>query len=103
MKDRNLVWEIGTVMTSESKTITILLASKKGEKKEYPVVLNASLKTVDRTIADAAPVTMLASEPIPTSTSTVTISVSTLTPNASPDSTNTQGANGVQPTPANGN
>jgi photosystem II stability/assembly factor-like uncharacterized protein len=103
MKDGNLVWEIGTVTTSESKTIKILLASKKGEKKEYPVVLNASLKTVDRTIADAAPVTMLVSEPIPVSTSTVTIPVSTLTPNTSPDSTNTQGETGVKPTSTVGN
>jgi hypothetical protein len=103
MKDGNLVWEIGTITTSESKTITVLLASKKGEKKEYPVVLNASLKTVDRTIADAAPVTMMASEPIPAATLTVTIPVSTPTPNTPPDSTNTQGETGAKSTSAVGN
>jgi photosystem II stability/assembly factor-like uncharacterized protein len=81
MKDGNLVWEIGVVTTSESKTVTVLLASKKDEKKEYPVVLNASLKTVDQDAADAAPLTMLVSEPKPVFTSTVTLPTVTTTPN----------------------
>jgi photosystem II stability/assembly factor-like uncharacterized protein len=80
MKDGNLVWELGTITSSESKTVTVLLSSKKSEKKEYPVVLNASLKTVDRSIADAAPLTMLVSEPIPVLTPTVTLPTATTTP-----------------------
>jgi photosystem II stability/assembly factor-like uncharacterized protein len=81
MKDGNLLWELGTITSSESKTITILLVSKKGEKKEYPVVLNASLKTVDQTVTDAAPVTMLVSEPKPVFSPTVTtLPTATTTP-----------------------
>lgn len=80
LKDGDLVWELGAITTSESKTVTVLLSSKKGEKKEYPVVLNASLKTVDRSIADAAPLTMLVSEPIPVLTPAVTPPAATPTP-----------------------
>ncbi len=85
MKDGSLVWEIGTVTTAEQKNITVLLVSKKGEKKEYPVVLNASLKTEDRTIVDAVPVTLIASEPKFVSTTVSSSSSSTLTPMASPN------------------
>src|SRR5665213_2092159 len=80
MKDGNLIWELGTITSSESKTVTVLLSSKKGEKKEYPVVLNASLKTVDRSIADAAPLTMLVSEPTPVLTPTAMLPTATTTP-----------------------
>jgi photosystem II stability/assembly factor-like uncharacterized protein len=65
MKDNNLEWEIGNIASSEMKTITFLLQDKKGEKKEYPVVLQAVLKSTDKVIAEAAPVTMMASEPKP--------------------------------------
>jgi hypothetical protein len=62
MKDNNLVWEIGTVTSSELKSLTILLQDKKGEKKEYPVLLKAVLSAADKVVAEATPVTVLASE-----------------------------------------
>jgi len=66
MKDNNLDWEIGTVASSEMKTVTIILQEKKGEKKEYPVVLKALLKSSDRVLTEAAPVTLIAGEsPVP--------------------------------------
>ncbi len=64
LKDNVLDWEIGTVLTSELKTLTIPLQTKKGEKKVYPVVLRAILKTNnDKVIAEAVPVTMLTEPP----------------------------------------
>ncbi len=63
MKDNNLEWEIGNVSSSELKTLSFLLEDKKGEKKDYPVILQAVLKSTDKTIAEAAPVTLMASEP----------------------------------------
>ncbi len=65
VKDNNLEGEIGNIASSELKTVTVLLQDKKGEKKEYPVILKAVLKSTDKTIAEAAPVTLMASEPKP--------------------------------------
>jgi hypothetical protein len=72
MKDGNLEWEIGNISSSELKTLTVLLQEKKGEKKEYPVLLKAVLKSTDKVIAEAAPVTLLASEPKETPGTTTT-------------------------------
>jgi len=63
LKDGNLDWEVGSVAASEIKTIMVLLQEKKGEKKEYPVLLKAVLKSADRVIAEAAPVTLTAPPP----------------------------------------
>ena len=63
MKDNNMEWEIGNIASSEMKTITVLLEDKKGEKKEYPVILKGVLKSTDKVIAEAAPVTLISSEP----------------------------------------
>ena len=63
VKDNNIIWDIGTVAASEMKSITLQLQSKKGEKKEFPVVLKAVLRALDRDLAEAAPVTVMASEP----------------------------------------
>jgi hypothetical protein len=65
MKDNNLEWEIGNISSSEMKTITFLLQNKKGEKKDYPVLLKAVLKSTDKVMTQAAPVTLIASEPKP--------------------------------------
>lgn len=45
------------------KTVTVLLQEKKGEKKEYPVLLKAFLVSLDKVMSEAAAVTMLAAEP----------------------------------------
>ncbi len=63
MKGDNLEWEIGNVASSELKAVTVLLQEKKSEKKEYPVLLKAFLVSIDKVLAEAAPVTLLASEP----------------------------------------
>jgi photosystem II stability/assembly factor-like uncharacterized protein len=63
MKGDDLEWEIGNLATSELKTVTVLLQEKKGEKKEYPVLLKAFLVSIDKVLAEASPVTLLASEP----------------------------------------
>ena len=63
MKGDDLEWEIGNLATSELKTVTVLLQEKKGEKKEYPVLLKAFLVSIDKVMAEAAPVTLLAAEP----------------------------------------
>ncbi|HEY5037600.1 MAG TPA: YCF48-related protein, partial [bacterium] len=47
VKDGNLDWEVGSVSSSEIKTVTVLLQEKNGEKKEYPVLLKAVLKSMD--------------------------------------------------------
>jgi hypothetical protein len=65
MKDSNMEWEIGNISSSEVKTITVLLQDKKGEKKEYPVLLKGVLKSTDKVIAEAAPVTLIVAEPKP--------------------------------------
>lgn len=57
-----LEWEIGTVSSSEIKTLTVLIQNKKGEKKEYPVLLEAVLKSTDKVIAEAESVTLIAAE-----------------------------------------
>jgi photosystem II stability/assembly factor-like uncharacterized protein len=80
MKGDDLEWEIGNVASSELKTVTVLLQEKKGEKKEYPVLLKAFLVSIDKVLAEAAPVTLLASEP---------------TENATPDSESTPAAKGT--------
>ena len=64
MKDNNLDWEIGTVASSEMKTVTVLLREKKDEKKSYPVVLKAVLKSNDQVLTEASPVTLLAVDPL---------------------------------------
>ncbi len=64
MKGDDLEWEIGNLATSELKTVTVLLQEKKGEKKEYPVLLKAFLVSIDKVLAEAAPVTLIASEPM---------------------------------------
>ena len=63
MKDNTLVWEIGTVAPSEMKTVTVLIHDKKNEKKEFPVILKAVLRSVDKITSEAAPVTLLRSDP----------------------------------------
>jgi hypothetical protein len=63
MNGDDLEWEIGTVAASETKNVTILLQDKKDGKKEYPVVLKAVLKSKDKVIAEAAPVTLQKSDP----------------------------------------
>ncbi len=72
VKDDNLDWELGTIASAGIKTITVQLSPKKGQKREFPVVLSASLKTVDRTVAEAAPVTMFEPTPVAVSTSSTT-------------------------------
>lgn len=98
MRDGDMDWELGPLAASALKTITVQLASKKKEKKEYPVVLTASLKTTDRTVADALPVTLLAAEPTvePTAVPNKTPSVST------PEAISTVGGPVAKPT-ASGN
>jgi hypothetical protein len=65
MKDNNLVWEVGTVSASEMKSLTVMLKIKEKDKADYPVVLKPVLKSVDRVISEAAPMTMLVTEPTP--------------------------------------
>lgn len=120
-----MVWEIGAVTSSELKSLTILLQDKKGEKKEYPVVLKGILTAADKVAAEAAPVTVLASEKsvvqaVETSTpkttllpkkklvSATTVDLMTPTPDATPatwkdDNTPTGGSTDAKPTPAGGN
>ncbi len=111
MKDNNLEWEIGNISSSEIKTITVLLQDKKGEQKEYPVLLKAVLKSTDKVIAEAVPVTLIASEPKPviqaaraiTTPATTTVSTAPAKPAATPgnaDDSEEGGAPNVQPTPA---
>ena len=59
IKDNILQWEIGTVASSEVKTITVLLQEKKNEKKDFPVLLKAVLKSTDKLLTEALPVTLL--------------------------------------------
>jgi hypothetical protein len=91
VKDGNLDWELGAIPSAAIKTIMVQLSLKKGEKREFPVVLTASLKTVDRTIADAAPVTMFALDPTP---------VAVLTMNATPIATPNTADGGANAKPA---
>jgi hypothetical protein len=63
MNDHNLDWEVGTVASSEIMAVTVLLENKKNEKKDYPLVLKAVLKSNDKVVSEALPVTLLASEP----------------------------------------
>lgn len=111
LKDNAMEWEIGNISSSELKSITVLLQDKKGEKKEYPVILKGVLKSTDKVIAEAAPVTLVASEPKPvphaallTSTSTpTTASTVSVKPTAAPrDAGDSEegGATNVQPTPS---
>jgi photosystem II stability/assembly factor-like uncharacterized protein len=72
MKDGNLVWEVGTVAATEMKTLTVMLKKRDQEKADYPVLLKPVLKAVDRVVAEAAPLTLLASEPTPIETAIVT-------------------------------
>ena len=103
-------WEIGNIASSEIKTVNILLQDKKGEKKEYPVVLKGVLKSTDKVIAEAAPVTLISSEPksgphtvTPISTPTVAPSHFSAKPTATPqdeDDSVEGDASNAQPTPA---
>lgn len=63
VKDDKLQGEIGNIASSELKTVTFQFKDKKGEKKEYPVLLKAVLKSTDKVIAEAAPVTLVYLEP----------------------------------------
>lgn len=59
MKDDRLEWEIGNIAASENKSLSFLLREKKGEKKNLPVVIKAVLKSTDKVVSEAAPVTLL--------------------------------------------
>jgi photosystem II stability/assembly factor-like uncharacterized protein len=59
MKDNAMQLELGTIVTSELKTIAVQIESKKGEKKDYPVILKAVLKTQDRVVSEAEPLTLI--------------------------------------------
>ena len=98
MSDNNLEWEIGTVAASEMKNVTILLQDKKSGKKEYPVVLKAILKSKDKVIAEAAPVTLQKAEAATSDASTAKASV---TPSSAGKSSPDDGANQPQSTPTN--
>lgn len=112
VKDNNLEGEIGNIASSELKTITFQFQDKKGEKKEYPVILKAVLKSTDKVIAEAAPVTLMASEPkaaptavkpIPTTTTPVSQNPAKPTATtAAGDDSDQGGAPNAQPTPSPG-
>jgi photosystem II stability/assembly factor-like uncharacterized protein len=66
MRDDELEWEVGTVAASEMKSLTIYLGVNKKEKPEYPVVLKADLKSGEKVLTEASPVTLLkAAPPLP--------------------------------------
>lgn len=82
VKDDKLEGEIGNIASSEMKTVTFQLQDKKGEKKEYPVLLKGVLKSTDKVAAEAAPVTLVALEPKPAPPHAVPV-IPTSTPAAS--------------------
>jgi len=63
MKDNSMVLEVGTIASSELKSLNALIRMKKDEKPDYPVVLKALLKVNDRVLSESAPVTLLSRAP----------------------------------------
>ncbi len=107
MNGSNIEVEIGTVNASEMKTVTILLDSKKNEKKEYPVILKAVLKSADRVISEAIPLTLIAAEPTVIPTNVATPSMANATPSTKPTSQAGDlpqgGSSNAKPVPTPGN
>jgi photosystem II stability/assembly factor-like uncharacterized protein len=59
VKDGFLTCELGNISSSELKSLTVKLQEKPKEKKQFPVFLRAALKSGDKIIAEAAPVTLI--------------------------------------------
>ena len=55
--------EVGTISSSEIKSVNVQIQVKNGEKPDYPVVLKALLKFNDRVLSEAAPLTIQAKPP----------------------------------------
>ena len=106
LKDGNVEWEIGNISSSEMKTVTVLLQNKKGEKKEYPVVLKGVLKSLDKVMAEASPVTMIAAEPKPGAPAPAKPGAAAAAngpATGGADSSQKGGSSNAQPAPAAGN
>ena len=65
MKDNAMDLEVGTIASSELKSVNVLIRMKKDAKPDYPVVLKALLKVNDRVLSEAVPVTLLTKAPKP--------------------------------------
>lgn len=59
MKDDRLEWEVGNMAVGEYKSISILIREKKGEKAELPVVFKGQIRSSDKVVSEAAPLTIL--------------------------------------------
>jgi photosystem II stability/assembly factor-like uncharacterized protein len=63
VKDNAMDLEVGTIASSELKSVNVLIRMKKDEKPDYPVVLKALLKFNDRILSESAPLTLLTKAP----------------------------------------
>ncbi len=63
MKDNAMDLEVGTIASSELKSVNVLIRMKKDAKPDYPVVLKALIKVEDRVLSEAAPLTLLTGPP----------------------------------------
>jgi hypothetical protein len=63
VKDNAMDLEVGTIASSELKSVNVLIRMKKDEKPDYPVVLKALLKFNDRVLSESAPLTLLTKAP----------------------------------------
>jgi photosystem II stability/assembly factor-like uncharacterized protein len=85
VKDGYLKWEVGSISSSELKSLTIRLQEKEKEKKQFPVVLKAVLKSGDKTFAEALPVTLISEADSADTPGSSQPSLSTNTPTLTPE------------------
>jgi photosystem II stability/assembly factor-like uncharacterized protein len=64
IQDDRLEWEVGNMAVGEYKSLSILVREKKGEKYEPPVVFKAQLRSNDKVVSEAAPLTLIQA-PVP--------------------------------------
>lgn len=103
LKDGNVEWEIGNISASEIKTVTVLLQNKKGEKKEYPVLLKAVLKSLDKVMSEASAVTMIPSEAKPETKAAPAAAADAPSTVAGAANSQKGGSSNAQPAPSSGN
>jgi hypothetical protein len=82
MDGNNVVWDLGTVASSEIKTLSLQFEVPKTWDVKKSAVFKAALKFQDQDVADAEPVTML-SAPAPLGSPTPALSAVTATPTPS--------------------
>ncbi len=84
-------WDLGTVASSEIKTLTLQFEVPKDWDPKKSPIFNAALKSQDQDVADAAPVTLLLAPSVKSTPTPVLTAVPGSTANASP--TPTPGSN----------